>query len=105
MDYVYYLPVPGPANHTLTFGGKTYGLAFENARGATTPGPDPTPTPTVTEDPDGTCADPAWEAGKVYTGGNKVSHKDRTWEAKWWTQNNEPGTTGEWGVWKDLGPC
>ncbi|WP_280518810.1 chitinase C-terminal domain-containing protein [Planobispora rosea] len=103
MDYVYYLPVPGPANYTLTFGGKTYGLAFENARGAT--GPDPTPTPTVTQDPGGTCADPAWEAGKVYTGGNRVSHKGRTWEAKWWTQNNEPGTTGEWGVWKDLGPC
>ncbi|NRQ39197.1 chitinase [Nonomuraea sp. NN258] len=100
MDYVYYLPTPGQANYTLTFGGKTYGLAQDLARGGVTPEPTPTITPTG-----GACTAPAWNATAVYNGGQKVSHKSRTWEAKWWTQNNEPGTTGEWGVWKDLGPC
>jgi chitodextrinase len=41
----------------------------------------------------------------VYTGGQQVSHNGHTWKAKWWTTGEEPGTTGEWGVWQDLGPC
>ncbi|MYW12277.1 hypothetical protein GT034_28605, partial [Streptomyces sp. SID2563] len=28
-----------------------------------------------------------------------------TWRAKWWVQGDKPGTTGEWGVWEDLGAC
>ena len=28
---------------------------------------------------------------KVYTAGNKVSHKGIIYQAKWWTQGNEPG--------------
>lgn len=38
-------------------------------------------------------------------GGQIVSHNGRQWRAKWWTQGEEPGTTGPWGVWEDLGPC
>ncbi|MGW4161246.1 glycosyl hydrolase family 18 protein [Streptomyces sp. NPDC004788] len=66
----------------------------------TTTTPTPTPTPTG-----GTCTAPAYVAGQVYTGGQTVSHKGHNWKAKWWTQNEEPGTTGEWGVWQDLGAC
>src|SRR5690606_27118347 len=51
------------------------------------------------------CTDPAWNASAVYTGGDRVSHNGHAWRAKWWTQGEEPGTTGEWGVWEDLGPC
>ncbi|MFD6414850.1 glycoside hydrolase family 19 protein [Streptomyces sp. NPDC060194] len=47
----------------------------------------------------------AWSASAVYTQGNTVSLNGRNYEAKWWTQNERPGTTGEWGVWKDLGVC
>ncbi|MGK3202643.1 family 20 glycosylhydrolase [Amycolatopsis sp. MEPSY49] len=53
----------------------------------------------------GTCADPAWSASQVYTGGNVVSHNGHKWTAKWWTQGEEPGTTGQWGVWTDNGAC
>ncbi|MEU4523076.1 family 20 glycosylhydrolase [Amycolatopsis sp. NPDC024027] len=53
----------------------------------------------------GTCADPAWTATQVYTGGNVVSHNGHKWTAKWWTQGEEPGTTGQWGVWTDNGAC
>jgi hexosaminidase len=53
----------------------------------------------------GTCTDPAWSASQVYTGGNVVSHNAHKWTAKWWTQGEEPGTTGQWGVWTDNGVC
>lgn len=74
----------------------------------------PSPTPTVTEStpaptpthtaPEG-CTAPAWDAGATYTGGDQVAHDGHTWKAKWWTQGEAPGTTGEWGVWEDLGVC
>ncbi|MDS0136411.1 family 20 glycosylhydrolase [Amycolatopsis sp. CM201R] len=53
----------------------------------------------------GTCTDPAWSATQVYTGGNVVSHNGHKWTAQWWTQGEEPGTTGQWGVWTDNGTC
>ncbi|MFD8499802.1 family 20 glycosylhydrolase [Amycolatopsis sp. NPDC059657] len=53
----------------------------------------------------GTCTQPAWNASSIYTGGNVVSHNGHKWTAKWWTQGEEPGTTGEWGVWRDDGAC
>ncbi|MEU7555488.1 glycosyl hydrolase family 18 protein [Streptomyces sp. NPDC044571] len=74
----------------------------------TTPPPTTTPPtsqPPTTPPPTSGCTAPAYVAGTVYTGGTEVSHKGHKWKAQWWTQNEEPGTTGEWGVWKDLGAC
>ena len=56
-------------------------------------------------DQPGDCTAGAWSAGDVYTGGETVSHAGHTWRAKWWVTGEEPGTTGEWGVWEDLGAC
>lgn len=53
----------------------------------------------------GACAAPLWSAGNVYRGGDTVSHDGHTWRAKWWVTGEQPGTTGEWGVWEDLGAC
>lgn len=53
----------------------------------------------------GDCAASAWEAGRVYNGGDTASVDGHTWRAKWWTQGDQPGSTGEWGVWEDLGTC
>ncbi|WP_258949192.1 family 20 glycosylhydrolase [Lentzea californiensis] len=53
----------------------------------------------------GPCAQPVWERDKVYNGGNVVSHNSRKWTAQWWTRGEEPGTTGQWGVWRDGGVC
>ncbi|WP_055602515.1 glycoside hydrolase family 19 protein [Streptomyces aureus] len=47
----------------------------------------------------------AWNSSSVYTGGMTASHNGHNWQAKWWTQNETPGTTGEWGVWADQGAC
>ncbi|MBT2398910.1 chitinase C-terminal domain-containing protein [Streptomyces sp. ISL-100] len=109
LDFVYYLPTSTPSNWTVTFGGQSYALAGDLARGTTVvdpgtapgPGPDPSPTPT----PGGPCAAPEWSASSAYGGGTTVSHTSHHWKSKWWTKGEEPGTTGEWGVWQDLGAC
>ncbi|GAA5785327.1 hypothetical protein YWS52_16480 [Chitiniphilus shinanonensis] len=68
----------------------------------------PTPTPVVTPTPTGTPGAScyvAWTASGVYTGGTKVTYNGRNYEAKWWTQGDNPAQSGDWGVWKDLGAC
>ncbi|WP_321861088.1 N-acetylglucosamine-binding protein GbpA [Burkholderia cenocepacia] len=53
----------------------------------------------------------AWKQGTAYTGGAKVQHNGRTYEARWWTQNEVPGDPASTGadhtgkVWKDVGAC
>jgi predicted carbohydrate-binding protein with CBM5 and CBM33 domain len=63
--------------------------------GGTNPPPPPPPASCGT----------AWSAGAVYNGGAIVSYNGRRWQAQWWTQGETPGTTGEWGVWRDQGAC
>ncbi|MFE3517726.1 glycoside hydrolase family 19 protein [Streptomyces sp. NPDC059166] len=47
------------------------------------------------------CA-PAWSASSVYVGGGFVSYNGHNWSAKWWTQNERPGSAD---VWADQGAC
>lgn len=125
LDFVYYLPVSTPSNWTVTFGGRTYALAGDLARGTTVVDPGAgssgggsgtggttggttgggTTDGGTTGGGGGQCTAPAWSATAEYGGGTSVSHNSRTWKAKWWTKGEEPGTTGEWGVWQDLGAC
>lgn len=53
----------------------------------------------------GDCTTVAWDAGSTYNGGETVWYDGHNWRAKWWVTGEEPGTTGEWGVWEDLGVC
>ncbi|MFW7379198.1 MAG: choice-of-anchor D domain-containing protein [Oligoflexus sp.] len=46
-----------------------------------------------------------WQSSSIYQEADKVAHVGSIWRARWYTQNQEPGTTGQWGVWEDLGPC
>ncbi|MFI6446164.1 chitinase C-terminal domain-containing protein [Kitasatospora sp. NPDC050543] len=130
LDFVYYLPVSTPANWTVNVGGTLYGLAGDLARGTSgggtasptaTPSPTATATatatatvtPTATASPTatatptgGSCTAPSWDAAATYaTTGTKVSWKGHTYSNKWWTKGEDPGTTGQWGVWSDLGAC
>lgn len=50
------------------------------------------------------CAGP-WAPSAVYTNGASASYGGHNWQAKWWTQGETPGTTGQWGVWSDQGAC
>ncbi|ORT59325.1 glycoside hydrolase family 19 protein [Streptomyces sp. CB03238] len=47
------------------------------------------------------CAAP-WSSATVYTGGKTASYNSRNWLAKWWTQNERPGSAD---VWSDQGAC
>ncbi|MGF1726428.1 immunoglobulin-like domain-containing protein [Photobacterium nomapromontoriensis] len=49
---------------------------------------------------DGNVCAKDWDRNAVYNDGDTVTHKGKTWRAEWWTQGHEPGTTGEWGVWR-----
>ncbi|WP_328917206.1 MULTISPECIES: glycosyl hydrolase family 18 protein [unclassified Streptomyces] len=51
------------------------------------------------------CTTTAWNKTAIYVGGDHVSYGGHNWLAKWWTTGETPGTTGEWGVWQDLGAC
>ncbi|MER7466002.1 chitinase C-terminal domain-containing protein [Streptomyces sp. NPDC097981] len=119
LAFNYYLPVSTPSNWTVNISGTAYALAGDLARGTTlvepgatqppatpptTPPATPPTTPPTTP-PGGTCPNPAYVAGTVYNSGSVVSHKGHNWKAQWWTQNEEPGTTGDWGVWRDQGAC
>ncbi|MEO3978896.1 glycosyl hydrolase family 18 protein [Streptomyces sp. CAU 1734] len=64
-----------------------------------------TPTPQPSTPNPGTCTATPWTAAGTFNTGGLVSHKGRTWKAGWWTQGEEPGTTGQWGVWRDQGAC
>jgi chitin-binding protein len=41
-----------------------------------------------------------WDKNAVYNTGDVVTHNGKEWTAQWWTTDEEPGTTGEWGVWR-----
>ncbi|MEU4251465.1 chitinase [Amycolatopsis sp. NPDC026612] len=73
--------------------------------GATPPQTTPPVTTTPTTPGGGSCTAAEWDRTKVYVKDNVVSHNSHKWTAKWWTQGEEPGTTGEWGVWQDSGAC
>ncbi|WP_127529631.1 glycosyl hydrolase family 18 protein [Paenibacillus kobensis] len=51
------------------------------------------------------CSDPAWAAANVYTGGQRVVYNGIVYEAKWWTQGDQPDLSGDYGVWKKIGGC
>ncbi|WP_405578994.1 carbohydrate-binding protein [Streptomyces sp. NBC_01190] len=79
-----------------------YSVRFAGA----TPPTGPTTSPPTSPPSGGGCSGVAqWSASAVYVGGNEVAHSGHKWKAKWWTTNEEPGTTGEWGVWQDEGAC
>lgn len=44
---------------------------------------------------------PPWDPDNVYESGDRVTHDDAVWEAKWWTKGDEPGAS-EYGPWKHV---
>jgi len=86
-----------------TSGGTTGGTTTGGTTGGSTTGG--TTTGGTTGGGGGTCTTASWSSSQIYTGGQTVSWNGHNWQAKWWTQGEEPGTTGEWGVWQDLGAC
>ncbi|HHX8392270.1 TPA: chitinase C-terminal domain-containing protein [Vibrio alginolyticus] len=46
-----------------------------------------------------------WQSSKVYNGGDQVQHEGNAYKARYWTQNNNPAQSDEWGEWETLGAC
>lgn len=46
----------------------------------------------------------AWSAGTTYIGGDRATFDGSLWEANWWTQGDEPGSS-QWGPWAEVGTC
>lgn len=52
------------------------------------------------------CSTPNWTSSAVYLGGNRASRNGNVYEAKWWTQGQDPVLfSGTWDVWKLIGTC
>jgi chitodextrinase len=45
-----------------------------------------------------------WSAETTYSGGDKAIYDGTLYEASWWTQGDEPGSS-EWGPWEKVGSC
>lgn len=41
-----------------------------------------------------------WQSTGIYIEGDHITYNNQIWRAHWWTQGEQPGTTGEWGVWR-----
>ncbi|MGC0119643.1 lytic polysaccharide monooxygenase [Pseudoalteromonas piscicida] len=39
---------------------------------------------------------PAWNSTTTYVAGDRVTHQQKVYEAKWWTQGEEPGASDVW---------
>ena len=99
----YRLPISQPSNFRIEVDGVEYGLTYDHPReGEVVEGPG-------NGDDNGgepsECDVAAWSSGTVDNTGDEVTHDGSEYRARWWTQGDEPGTTGEWGVWEHLGAC
>ncbi|GAA0137808.1 hypothetical protein YSY43_46490 [Paenibacillus sp. YSY-4.3] len=54
---------------------------------------------------DNASSHPEWNADTAYTAGQRVEYGGITYEAKWWTLGDPPNLSGEWDVWKVIGPA
>jgi len=61
---------------------------------------------TVNASTGGTCTAAAWNSTIAYTAPMLVSYNNHTYQAKWWTQGEQPDThTGVGLAWQDNGAC
>lgn len=51
------------------------------------------------------CTRPAWVASTAYVANDTISYAGVAYKAKWWTQNENPATSGVNGAWATLGNC
>ncbi|MER5864353.1 glycosyl hydrolase family 18 protein [Kitasatospora sp. NPDC002040] len=80
---------------------------------STSASPSPSVSPSTSASPSAsaspsvpnTICGPSWSAGAVYATPTKVSWKGHNYTNKWWTTNEDPSLSGQWGVWTDNGNC
>ncbi|WP_228028193.1 carbohydrate-binding protein [Chitinibacter fontanus] len=55
---------------------------------------------TLPPTPSSTPSYASWNSSTVYNTAQRVSYNGAIYEARWWTQGNNPAESGEWGPWK-----
>ena len=107
LDFVYYLPISGPANYTVTVNSKDYGFKFESPElplgDLTTSGGNDNgegnqggncATDGLTTYPNWPQTD--WAGNPSHANqGDKIIHNDVVYVANWWS-SSEPGSDGSW---------
>jgi len=104
LDMVYYLPITGPANYTVTVSGVDYALKFEHpdlpigdiSNGGNEGGdlPKCESTAGINTYPDFPQLD--WAGNPSHAnGGDQMIHNGIVYQAKWWT-NSQPGSDTTW---------
>ncbi|AZZ94276.1 chitin-binding protein [Hahella sp. KA22] len=48
---------------------------------------------------------PEWKNNAVYQGGDQAHTANTIFQARYWTQGDDPTASGEWGPWKQVGLC
>jgi hypothetical protein len=87
LPIIYFLPITGPVNTTLSLSGTPYAPAADNLK-----------APAPATPPAGGCGASNWDATKIYNPASQpieettVKYNGKIWKAKWWTQGNAPGT-------------
>ncbi|GAA0619718.1 glycosyl hydrolase family 18 protein [Kribbella sandramycini] len=87
LPIIYFLPITGPVNTSLSIGSASYAPITDNLKGL--PGATP---------PAGGCSAGNWDATKIYDPATQpveqvtVKYNNKIWKAKWQTQNSAPGT-------------
>ncbi len=102
MPIIYYLPVTGPVNTVFSVSGTSFAPITEYGKGQSAGTP-----------PAGGCNAPNWDSTKIYNPSTQsveattVKYNGKVWKAKWWTQNNIPGTgvDSDHEPWKLIGPA
>ncbi|QLG89187.1 lamin tail domain-containing protein [Chitinibacter bivalviorum] len=79
--------------------------AVPTAAPTTAPTLNPTSAPTSTPAASNSC-NAEWVATNTYVAGNKVTRNGVNYQAKWWTQGNDPvSNSGDAQPWQNMGPC
>lgn len=60
---------------------------------------------TTKEASDNVCDGVEWEANIAYTGGDQVTYDGKLFEAKWWTQGDQPDASANASPWKVIEDC
>ncbi|GAA2115752.1 chitinase [Kitasatospora saccharophila] len=87
--------------YTVKFAGATPPTTTPSPSSSTSPSTGTSSSPSTGT---GTCS-PAWSASTTYVANDKASYGGHNYHAKWWTLNENPSASGQWGVWADDGPC
>ncbi|MBC3987251.1 chitinase C-terminal domain-containing protein [Streptomyces sp. AC536] len=87
LPIIYFLPITGPVNTSLSIGGTAYAPVTDNLKGLGTATP-----------PAGGCTAANWDATKIYSPASQpieqttVKYNGKVWKAKWETKGSAPGT-------------